>query len=140
MSTWENANVWGSDFRDGPDMDPDGGSDAPDIYFFTGHGSCQQPPGANDPDFIVLCSTVGTPNFVDVGTSSRWGNGNGQAQFMFVDASCPMDLVSLSTNWFPTFVGLHVAVGIPAPPRRTRSTALAEAPSSPPGPPASPAF
>lgn len=111
VSTWENADVWGSDFRDGTDLDPGGGSDAPDIYFFTGHGSCQQPPGANDPDFIVVCSTVGKPNFVNVGTSSRWGNGNGRAQFMFIDASCPMDLISLSNNWFPTFVGLHVAVG-----------------------------
>ena len=111
VSTWENADVWGSDFRDGTDLDPGGGSDAPDIYFFTGHGSCQQPPGANDPDFIVVCSTVGTPNFVNVGMSSRWGNGNGSARFMFIDASCPMDLISLSSNWFPTFVGLHVAVG-----------------------------
>src|SRR5262249_49951981 len=42
---------------------------------------------------------------------SRWGNGGNTLQFMFIDASCPMDLVSLTNNWFPPFQGLHMAVG-----------------------------
>jgi hypothetical protein len=112
VSTWENGNVWGSDFRDdGGDVDPSGGSDVPDIYFYTGHGTCQAAPVATDPDFIVVCGNFGTPNRVDIGKSSRWGNGPGRLSFMFVDASCPLDLVSLAQNWFPVFDGLHLATG-----------------------------
>ena len=45
VSTWENGDVWGSDFRDdGGDLDASGGSDLPEIYLFAGHGSCQNPP------------------------------------------------------------------------------------------------
>jgi Family of unknown function (DUF6345) len=112
VSRWENDNVFNTDFTDGPgkDMDPGGGSDAPNIYLFSGHGSCQNPPGANDPDFLVTCShTVG--NFTDIGVSSRWGNAGGNLRFACIDASCPMDLVSLGHNWFPPFQGLHVATG-----------------------------
>jgi hypothetical protein len=112
VSTWENGNVWGSDFRDGGgDLDPAGGSDVPDIYFFSGHGSCQNPPTATSPDFLVVCGNAGTPNTVAIGTSCRWGNNRGQLKFMFVDASCPMDLVSLANNWFGVFQGLHMATG-----------------------------
>jgi hypothetical protein len=41
FTRWENGDVWGSDFRDasGGDLDPDGGSDLPDIYFYTAHGA-----------------------------------------------------------------------------------------------------
>ena len=61
VTRWENNDVWGSDFRDGPtaDLEPSGGSDLPDVYFFTGHGICQKAPTATDPDFIVTCSTNG---------------------------------------------------------------------------------
>ena len=112
VSTWENGDVWGSDFRDdGGDVDPSGGSDLPEIYLFAGHGSCQNSPSATSPDFFIVCGNFGAPNSVNVGTSSRWGNGGGRLQFMFVDASCPMDLVSLPNNWFPVFRGLHMATG-----------------------------
>ena len=115
VSRWENGDVWGSDFRDGAagtaDLEPQGGSDITDVYFYTGHGTCQAAPAATDPDFIVVCSTVGTPISTNIGTSSRWGNGNGRLKFAFIDASCPMDLVSLSNNWYPPFQGLHVATG-----------------------------
>jgi Family of unknown function (DUF6345) len=112
VSTWENGDVWGSDFRDdGGDLEPQGGSELPDIYFFSGHGSCQNPPQATTPDFLVVCGNFGKPNSVDIGKSSRWGNGRGSLQFMLVDASCPMDLVSIAANWFPVFRGLHVATG-----------------------------
>ena len=45
VSRWENNDVFNTDFTDGPgkDMDPGGGSDAPNIYLFAGHGSCQNP-------------------------------------------------------------------------------------------------
>ncbi len=48
---------------------------------------------------------------MNIGTQSGWGNAPGALQFLFVDASCPMDLVSLAANWFPVFDGLHVATG-----------------------------
>jgi hypothetical protein len=111
FTRWENGDVWGSDFRDGTDTDPSGGSDVPDIYFFTGHGICQNPPAAKDPDFVLVCGNFGKPDATDIGTSSRWGNPPGNLKFCFLDASCPMDLVSLGRNWFPAFRGLHVATG-----------------------------
>jgi hypothetical protein len=112
VSRWENDNVFNTDFTDGPgkDMDPGGGSDVPNVYLFAGHGSCQNPPGANDPDFVVTCSH-GTGMFTNIGASSRWGNAGGHLRFAFIDASCPMDLVSLGHNWFPPFQGLHIATG-----------------------------
>lgn len=113
VSRWENDNVFNTDFTDGPgkDMDPSGGSDVPNIYLFVGHGSCEAPPGgANDPDFLVTCSH-GAVGFTDIGASSRWGNAGGRLQFAFIDASCPMDLVSLGHDWFPPFQGLHIATG-----------------------------
>ena len=111
VSRWENNDVWGSDFRDGvnADLEPQGGSDLPNVYFYNGHGICQRAPTATDPDFIFVCSTNGQPNNTNIGASSRWGNG--KLKFAFIDASCPMDLVSLGNNWFPPFQGLHVAVG-----------------------------
>jgi len=113
VTRWENNDVWGSDFRDGPtaDLEPSGGSDLPDVYFFTGHGICQAAPTAMDPDFIVTCSTNGGSNTTNIGQSSRWGNAGGNLKFAFIDASCPMDLVSLSNNWYNPFQGLHIAVG-----------------------------
>jgi hypothetical protein len=113
VSRWENNNVWGSDFRDGPnaDLESQGGSDLPDVYFFSGHGICQSTPTTTDADFISVCSTNGQPNTTDIGASSRWGNSRGRLKFAFIDASCPMDLVSLGRNWFPAFQGLHIAVG-----------------------------
>jgi hypothetical protein len=112
VTRWENGDVWGADFRDdGGDVDPSGGSDIPDIYFYTGHGSCQNPPAATSADFVVVCGNFGTPNSVNIGNQSRWGNSPGKLRFLFLDASCPMDLVSLANNWFPVFRGLHVATG-----------------------------
>jgi hypothetical protein len=113
FSRWENADVWGSDFRDAAsgDLEPNGGSDVPDVYLFAGHGSCQNPPGPTSSDFIVVCGNFGTPNTVTIGTQSRWGNGAGNLRFAFIDASCPMDLISISNSWFPVFRGLHMAVG-----------------------------
>jgi hypothetical protein len=111
VTRWENGNVWGADFRDGTDTDPSGGSDLPEIYFYTGHGICQDPPSATDPDFIAVCGNFGKPDTTDIGAQSRWGNGPGNLKFCFLDASCPMDLISLEHNWFPVFQGLHMATG-----------------------------
>lgn len=113
VTRWENNDVWGSDFRDGAaaDMVASGGSDLPDVYFFTGHGICQNAPTATDPDFLVTCSSNGGSNVTNIGQSSRWGNAGGHLKFAFIDASCPMDLVSLSNNWFSPFQGLHLAIG-----------------------------
>lgn len=111
VSRWTNGNVWGSDFRDGTDMDPGGGSDAPNIYFYNGHGICQNPPKATDPDFITVCGNFGKPDTTTIGTSTRWGNNGGKLQFAIIDASCPMDLVSIANQWFPVLQGIHIAVG-----------------------------
>jgi hypothetical protein len=111
VSRWTDGNVWGSDFRDGTDLDPGGGSDAPNIYFYTGHGICQNPPTATDGDFITVCGNFGKPDTTTIGTSTRWGNSGGHLQFGLLDASCPMDLISLSNQWFPVLDGVHVATG-----------------------------
>lgn len=111
FTRWENGDVWGSDFRDGTDLAADGGSDVPEIYFYSGHGSCENPPTATSQDFIIVCGNFGKPNTTSIGPSSRWGNNGGNLQFMFIDASCPMDLVELAHTWFPAFDGLHMATG-----------------------------
>src|SRR5437870_8364924 len=113
-TAWANGDVWGSDFRDGVgsnDTDPSGGTELPQVYFYNGHGICQRAPTATDPDSIIVCGNFGRPDLTDIGNSSRWGSSTGgNLQLAFIDASCPMDLVSLGRNWFPTFRGMHVAV------------------------------
>jgi len=114
ITTWQDGDVWGSDFRDGASADSNGsgGSDITQVYFYTGHGICQNPPVATDPDFIVVCGNFGKPDITSIGASSRWGSASGgQLQFLLLDASCPMDLVSITNNWFSPFGGLHIATG-----------------------------
>jgi len=111
VTKWEDGNVWGSDFRDGTDRDPSGGSDIAQVYYFSGHGICQNPPKSGDGDFLVTCGNFGKPDVTRIGTSSRWGNAGGQLRFMLIDASCPMDLPTLTAEWFSPFQGLHVATG-----------------------------
>src|SRR5262249_21057231 len=108
---WENGDVWGSDFREGTDLAGDGGSDVPEIYFFKGHGSCESPGDFERRDEIYVCGNFGKPDATIIGRDTRWGNKGGNLQFMFVDASCPMDLDELGSSWFPAFQGLHMAVG-----------------------------
>ena len=112
ISRWDNGDVWGSDFREagGGDLDTGGGADYPDLYLFAGHGSCQNPPTATSPDFLLTCGNFGKPDTVNIQAQSRSGNGVGHLRFLFIDASCPMDVVSLAT-WFPVFQGLHIATG-----------------------------
>jgi hypothetical protein len=112
VTRWENGDVWGSDFRDGTDLDAGGGSDIAQVYFFSGHGVCASPPPTpTDQDFIVTCGNFGKPDFTVIGDSSVWGNNGGTLQFMFVDASCPMKLSSMANQWLPPFQGLHMATG-----------------------------
>jgi hypothetical protein len=112
FTSWNDGDVWGSDFRASTNLAPDGGSDVPDVYFYNGHGACENPPTATSGDFIIVCGNFGKPDNTTIGTSSRWGNlSGGNLKFAFVDASCPMDLVELSNSWFPAFQGLHMAVG-----------------------------
>ena len=111
VTAWTNGNVWGGDFRDGSDNDGSGGSDIAQLYFFTGHGSCENPPTANSGDFIIVHGNFGTPDTTNIGNSSRWGNAPGVERFMLLDASCPMDLASLTNVWFSPFQGLHMATG-----------------------------
>src|SRR5215472_11277217 len=109
FTRWDDGNVWGSDFRDGTDLDPSGGSDVPEVYFYSGHGSCENPPTASSGDFIIVCGNFGKPDATNIGASARWGNGGGNLEFAFMDASCPMDLIELANAWFPAFQGLHMA-------------------------------
>jgi hypothetical protein len=117
LSHWENQDVWATDFRDGSrgraapnDLAPDGGTDVVDIYYYSGHGSCQRSPTSTDPDFLVVCDESQNL-WITIGSECRWGEPMGRLRFLFLDASCPMDLVSLRQDWFPCFGGLHLAVG-----------------------------
>src|SRR4029450_3069130 len=95
----------------------------PEIYSPAGHGSCQNTPTATSPDFIVVCGNFGTPNRVNIGAQSRWGNAPGNLQFLFLDASCPMDLVSLANSWFRCSGDCTWPWDTRVPRPRTRSTA-----------------
>jgi Family of unknown function (DUF6345) len=121
---WQNTLVWPRDYRE----DSFGGgdhieSDRPgaDLTVFSGHGSCQNPPAATSPDFLVTAQNgIGRgPNFVDIGASLRLGEfagsgvfgSNGNLNTLMINASCPMDLVSLTNQWWSVFQGLHLAMG-----------------------------
>lgn len=118
---WKNTLVWPSDYTE----DSLGGLDnveidwsSADLNVFSGHGSCQNPPGPNDPDFIVTAKP-GASNFVNIHSSLRLGEfpgsgvfgQNGNLNTFLVNASCPMDLVSLTNQWWDVFQGLHIAIG-----------------------------
>jgi hypothetical protein len=118
---WHNTLVWPSDYTE----DSLGGSDvaeadwpSSDLAVFSGHGSCQNPPNANSPDFLVTAKP-GAANFVNIGNSLRLGEfpgsgvfgSNGNLNALMINASCPMDLVSLTTEWWQVFQGLHLAMG-----------------------------
>jgi len=76
---------------------------------------------ASSPDFIVTAKNgIGRgPNFVNINASLRLGEfpgsgvfgSNGNLNTLMINASCPMDLVSLTTQWWPVFQGLHLAMG-----------------------------
>ena len=121
---WHNTLVWPSDYTE----DSLGGLDnvevdwsSADLAVFSGHGSCQNPPVATSPDFIVTAKNgIGRgPNFVNIGSSLRLGEfpgsgvfgQNGNLNTLMINASCPMDLVSLTNQWWQVFQGLHVAMG-----------------------------
>jgi len=121
---WQNTLVWPSDYRE----DSLGGSDvveadwsSADLQVFSGHGSCQNPPVASSPDFLVTAKNgIGrSANFVNINGSLRLGEfpgsgvfgSNGNLNTLMINASCPMDLVSLTTQWWSVFQGLHLAMG-----------------------------
>jgi hypothetical protein len=119
---WKNTDVWPSDYRE----DSFGGSDnvevdwpAADLAVFSGHGSCQNPPTASSPDFIVTAKPGDPGNFVDINANMRLGEfpgsgvfgSNGNLNAFIINASCPMDLVSLTNQWWDVFQGLHIAMG-----------------------------
>src|SRR5258708_4855179 len=121
---WQNTLVWPTDYRE----DSFGGNDvgeidwsSADLAVFSGHGSCQNPPVATSPDFIVTAKNgIGrAANFVNINASLRLGEfpgsgvfgNNGNLNPLMINASCPMDLVSLTTQWWDVFQGLHLAMG-----------------------------
>jgi hypothetical protein len=121
---WADTDVWPSDFSE----DSFGGNDVTEsdwpgsnLTFFSGHGSCQAKPTTNDPDYIITAKDgIGAgPNFVNIRSNLRLGEipgsgaygGNGNLKTLLLDASCPMDLVSLVKQWGVVFQGLHVAMG-----------------------------
>jgi hypothetical protein len=114
FSAWTDGNVWGSDFRDKGslnDMEPSGGSDRAQVYYYTGHGTCPtSQTTTSSVDFLVTHGNFGTPDFTHIVTDSVWGNNGGKLQFMLIDASCPMELPEI-TQYFPVFGGLHMATG-----------------------------
>jgi len=119
---WHDTLVWPSDYTE----DSFGGLDnieidwsSADLNVFSGHGSCQNPPKATDPDFIVTAKPGAANNFVNIHSSLRLGEfpgsgvfgQNGNLNTFMVDASCPMDLISLTNQWWDVFQGLHLAMG-----------------------------
>ncbi len=120
---WHNTLVWPRDYTE--DSFPGGGDNieidwsSADLNVFSGHGSCQNPPQANDPDFIVTAKPGAPNNFVNIRASMRAGefpgsgvfSQNGNLNTFMINASCPMDLVSLTTQWWDVFQGLHLAMG-----------------------------
>jgi Family of unknown function (DUF6345) len=114
FSAWTDGNVWGSDFRNQGslnDMEPSGGSDRAQVYYYTGHGSCPSSQTTSSPvDFLVTHGNFGTPDTTHIVTDSVWGNNGGALQFMLIDASCPTELPEI-TQLFPIFDGLHMVTG-----------------------------
>lgn len=120
---WQNTLVWPRDYTE--DSFPGGGDNieidwsSADLNVFSGHGSCQNPPTATDPDFIVTAKPGAPNNFVDIHASMRLGEFRGSGVFgengnlntFMINASCPMDLVSLTNQWWDVFQGLHLAMG-----------------------------
>jgi hypothetical protein len=120
---WQNTLVWPSDYRE--DSFPGGRDEvevdwsSADLAVFSGHGSCQNPPTASSPDFIVTAKPGDPGNFVDINTNMRLGEfpgsgvfgSNGNLNTFMMNASCPMDLVSLTNQWWDVFQGLHIAMG-----------------------------
>lgn len=121
---WHDTLVWPSDYTE----DSFGGRDtveadwsSADLAVFSGHGSCQNPPVAASPDFIVTAQNgIGrAANFVNINAAMRLGEfpgsgvfgDNGNLNALMINASCPMDLVSLTTQWWAVFQGLHIAMG-----------------------------
>jgi hypothetical protein len=114
FTAWTDGNVWGSDFRDqgSPnDMDPSGGSDRAQVYYYTGHGSCPASQTTTSAvDFLITHGNFGKPDTTHIVTDSIWGNNGGALQFMLIDASCPTELPEI-TQLFPIYGGLHMATG-----------------------------
>jgi len=115
FSEWTDGNVWGSDFRDQGslnDMEPGGGSDRTQVYYYTGHGSCPTSQVTNQSvDYLITHGNFGQPDTTHMPTDSLWGNNGGKLQFMLIDASCPMELPEITQDWFAPFGGLHMATG-----------------------------
>jgi hypothetical protein len=114
FSAWTDGNVWGSDFRDkgSPnDMEPNGGSDKAQVYYYAGHGTCPNSQTTTSPvDFIITHGNFGKPDSTHIPADSIWGNSGGRLQFMLIDASCPIELPEI-TQLFPIFGGLHLVTG-----------------------------
>jgi len=120
---WHNTLVWPRDYTEdsfaggGDNIEADWSS--ADLNVFSGHGSCQNPPVATSPDFIVTAKPGATNNFVNIGTQMRFGEfpgsgvfgQNGNLDTFMINASCPMDLPSLTTQWWNVFQGMHLAMG-----------------------------
>jgi hypothetical protein len=120
---WPNTLVWPSDYREDSfsggrdDVEVDWSS--ADLAVFSGHGSCQNPPIASSPDFLVTAKPGDPGNFVDINANMRLGEfpgsgvfgSNGNLNTLIINASCPMDLVSLTNQWWDVFQGLHIAMG-----------------------------
>lgn len=122
---WHDTLVWPRDYTE--DSFTGGGDNieidwpSADLNVFSGHGSCQNPPVATSPDFIVTAKNgIGrSANFVNIHAAVRAGEfpgsgvfgSNGNLNTFMINASCPMDLVSLTTQWWDVFQGLHLAMG-----------------------------
>ncbi len=88
---WTDFDVFPEDFLDEAfcgahprcDLNPAGGSDVPEIYWFQGHGA----------DHQIFVTRGG----VDLRNRAIWGNGAGNLQFLFLMACSTMPLADLSS-------------------------------------------
>jgi hypothetical protein len=101
---WHDTNVWPRDYTEdgftggGDNIEVDWPS--ADLAVFSGHGSCQNPPMAGSPDFIVT-ALPGAQNFVDIHAAMRLGEfpgsgvfgANGNLNALMINASEELQLI-----------------------------------------------
>lgn len=102
---WTDEDLFPEDFKDEAacidghprcDLNPAGGSDVPEIYYFQGHG-----------EELQIALTRGLVHFDE---GSVWGNDPGRLQFLFLMCCATINLSAMG-KWQPLFRGLHMVVG-----------------------------
>ena len=113
VSRWENGDVCGIGLprrRAGTPISSGTAAATSPTSVHTGHGTCQAAP-ADRSDFIVVARQRGTPISTNIGTSSRWGNGERPPEIRVHRCELPDGPRAAVEQLVPPFQGLHVATG-----------------------------